>query len=181
MRRKRFSVEDEVAWIRKHHGHAHFLERLFQNFKLAPSRDLAPIDNRDLRPLGSAAPIDVAHDQRVQKLGAERVTVHVVVLRKLGHHRERAKNFRECFGVAGAGRRFTIVFGKFQGVRQKKSVETRSRAGETIAAVLARQAFLFRAQTELREQGAIFERGSNNPFAKSGDRFGNDPNALLVF
>jgi hypothetical protein len=45
----------------------------------------------------------------------------------------------------------------------------------------ARETFLLGPQTELREQGAIFERGGDNAFAKGGDCLSDNTNALLVF
>src|SRR6266853_2738176 len=103
------------------------------------------------------------------------------MLRKGSHHRKIAKNLREDLGIAGASGRLAVVLGKFQRVWEKKSVEARSGAGEAVAGVKAGEALFFGAEAELGEESAIFERGGDYALAKSGDGFGDDTNALLIF
>jgi hypothetical protein len=88
---------------------------------------------------------------------------------------------REDFGITSAGRRFAVVLGKFQRVREKKGVEARCGAGEAVAGMEARKALFFWAEAELGEESAIFERGGDYALAKSGDGFSDDADALLVF
>src|SRR6267154_2058315 len=103
------------------------------------------------------------------------------MLRKGSHHGEVTKDLREDFGIAGAGGRFAVVLGKFQGVWEEKSVEARCGAGEAVAGVKAHEALFFWAEAELGEESAIFERGGDYALAKGGDGFGDDANSLLVF
>src|SRR4029077_8751226 len=85
------------------------------------------------------------------------------------------------FGVAGAGGRFAIVFGKLQRVGKKKGVEAGCSAGEAVNGVETREAFFFRPQMKLGKQRAIFQCGGDYALAESGDSFSNDANALLLF
>jgi len=87
----------------------------------------------------------------------------------------------EDFGIAGAGRGFAVVLGKFQRVWKKKRVEARGGAGETVAGVKSGEALFFWAEAELREEGAIFQGGGDDTLAESGDGFGDEADALLVF
>jgi hypothetical protein len=107
--------------------------------------------------------------------------MHIVVLGKLGHHREIAEYLRERFRISRTGGRFAIVLGKFEGIGEKEGVEARGGAGKAVAGVKASEALFFRAEAELREEGAVFECGGDCTLAESGDGFGNNAHALLVF
>src|SRR6266849_2862729 len=181
MRGKCFAVEDQVARIGDQSGHAQFLEAPLENFELAPGGNFMPVDNGDLRALGCASPIDVAHHQRVEQLGAEGIAVHFVLLGKGGHYRYFAEDLGKRFGVAGAGGRFAVVFGALERVGKKKGIQTRGGAREAIAGVQAREALFFGAEVELREEAAICEGGRGDALPPRGNGFGDDANALLVF
>ena len=166
-------------------GTLHFLEARFAESQTR-SRwgTLAPIDDGHLRALGSASPpIEIAGDERVQQLGDERIAVNLVSLEKLLHYRKFAKNPRERFRVAGAGRSFTVVFGTFQGIRQQERIETRGRGGAPISDGQAREAFFFRAQMQLGEnRGPASPRAAETVtrLAEIGNRFSNNADALFI-
>src|SRR5260370_7532335 len=92
-----------------------------------------------------------------------------------------AENFGARLRGRGTGRGFAVVFGEFEGVREKKSVEARRGAGEAVTGVEAREAFFFGAEMELREQGAIFQGGGEGALAEGGGCLCDHANILLFF
>ena len=97
VRDERFAVEFEIARIGEDDGNAHAFEARFEDFEFAPGRNFAPIDDGHLRTLVGAAPIDVAGDQRVEKLGAERIAVRFECARELFEDRAARGKLRRAF------------------------------------------------------------------------------------
>src|SRR5213078_3441191 len=98
------------------------------------------------RLLRRAAPVPVALQQRLEQFGAQRIPVHFVFSGELPHHRQFVENFCESLRVASAGRRFSIIFGKFQRIGKQKGVQSRRRTRRAEAYGDSRQSLFFFAQ-----------------------------------
>ena len=107
--------------------------------------------------------------------------MNFIHLRKFAHHREFAENFSERFRVARTRRRFTVVLGKFQRVREQERIQPRGRARSTISRGNPREAFLFFPQVQLRKKVFVVEGRRGDALAEIGDGFRHRSHARFVF
>ena len=178
---QRFAVPLQLARIGNERGDAHFLEALLEDFELGDGRHVFPVYDGNLRLGGGSSPVQVAHHQSVEELGAERVRVNFIPLRKLIHHHELAEDLRKRFRVACTRRRFAVVFRKFERVGKQKRIQARGRAGPPVSRGNPSKTFLFLPQMELRKEILVFERCAGDALAEIRDGLRHGSHALFVF
>ena len=178
---QRFAVPFKPPRVGNERGNSHLFEALLENFKFAPGWNFFRVHNGDLRFLLRTSPVHVTLQQRFEQLGAERIPVHFIFPGELSHHRKFVENLCERFCIARAGRRFSVVFGKFQGIGKQERVQPRRRAGRTEAHVNARQALLFFAQMQLSKNVFVAQGGNHHALAKLRHGLCHNSNAFFVF
>ena len=90
---------------------------------------------------------------------------------------EAVEQLAQPLGIGRTGRRFGVVFGEVQGIRQEERVEPRRGAGPRIAGIEADQPLLGVGDSQGAQQPAVLHRRRDDALADRGDGFGRGPDA----
>ncbi len=180
LRGQRTVGEYELPRIADDRGDTRRAEGVAQDLELGPGRHLPPVDNRHRRRPRGAAGLVVAGQEGLEERVDDLVEPHLPHGTEAAHGGRRVEELTETLRIADAGRRFGVVLGKVDGVRQEERVEARGRAGRRVPGIDVDERVLGLGHAELVVDVVGLERRADHALAQERDRLGRHPDAGFV-